>query len=754
MSLELKTEKGGSVSVRYTLGAGIILSIIFAAAAFAQNVAAPSPVEASQGLEEIVVTAERRENTIQRSSVIIDSYSGAQLAGVTQAQDLTELSPGVQIGAEGPNLQVYIRGVGDSADNSRSQGAVPFNVDGVYIPRGNAAETSFFDINRIEVLKGPQGTLYGRNASGGAVNIITNAPDLSGVSGDFGAEVGNYNDLKADGALNVALTDTFAVRGAFEVADRDGYTTTGGNDVKIRAGRIRALWQPNSDISLLVNTDVGEQSGYGSSAVVYPTSGGNPWRSTTAAPLAWPFLLGPTTAPYLTPNDSFLDTHIWGISAEFNWKLPFATLTVLPGHRAETMQYVTYPTLFRYAEDLHDKQDTVEIRLSNQNDFIKWVVGYYFYDEKPRALSEPTLLSLGNAVNYDETIRANAGFGQTTISATDSLRFIVGARYTEERNSGTYGIGTGALPQVPYQQAGPLTEVSPITASRVNWKGGIEYDLAPQSMLFATAATGFKAGGYASTPSCGPEVYKPETLTAYEVGSRNRFFGNTLQINGEAFRWKYKNQQVSDVTLDNCGETANLTFNVGTSTITGGDLDTLWQITKSDIAHLSVEYAQGKYSQFSFSQAGAGVYAAGGGTRCSADGGAAAGLYTIDCSGQQITRLPTWSGTARFEHDFNVPVIPGDFSLSVAADFASARWLDLSYLPTGRVPGYIMENAQLGYNTPDKRWTVTAFVDNISNRPVYTSGSAIGSPSPNGYSYYANFIDPPRMFGVRARVKF
>jgi iron complex outermembrane receptor protein len=741
------------MSYSKSLGATVMAGVVLASAAWAQSVATAPPGAAAEGLEEIVVTAERRENTIQRSSVIVESYSGAQLAGVTRAEDLTELSPGVQIGSEGPNLQVYIRGVGDSADNSRSQGAVPFNVDGVYIPRGNAAETSFFDINRIEVLKGPQGTLYGRNASGGTVNIITNAPDLSGTSGNFGAEVGNYNDLKADGALNVALSDTFALRGAFEVADRDGYTTTGGDDVKIRAGRIRALWQPNSDVSLLINADIGEQGGVGAGAVVYPTSGGNPWRSTTASPLPWAYLLGPPTAPYLTPDDSFLQTHIWGLSAELNWKLPFATLTLLPGHRVETMQYVTYPTLFRYAEDLHDKQDTVEIRLSNQTDFIKWVVGYYFYDEKPTALSEPTLFSLGNAVNYNETIRANAGFGQTTISATESLRFIVGARYTEERNSGSYGIGTGALPYVPYEQVGPATQVSPITASRVNWKGGVEYDLAPQSMLFATAATGFKAGGYASTPSCGPDPYKPETLTAYEIGSRNRFFGNTLQVNGEAFRWKYKNQQVSDVTLDNCGETANLTFNVGNSTITGADVDTLWQITKADIAHLSAEYAQGKYSQFSFTQAGAGIYAPGGGSHCAADPGAG-GFFTIDCSGQQITRLPTWSGTARLEHDFNVPVIPGDFSLSVTADFASARWLDLSYLPNGRVPGYVLENAQLGYLTPDKRWTVTAFVDNISNRAVYTSGAAIGSPAPNGSSYYANFIDPPRMFGIRARVKF
>jgi iron complex outermembrane recepter protein len=732
--------------------------LLLGSGAFAQSAApatASQPAAASEGLEEITVTAERRENTIQRSSVIVESYSAAALAGVSQPQDLTQLSPGIQIGAEGPNLQVYIRGVGDSADNSRSQGAVPFNIDGVYIPRGNAAETSFFDINRIEVLKGPQGTLYGRNASGGTVNIVTNSPDLTQTGGDFGVEVGNYNNVKVDGALNVALSSTFAIRGAFEVADRDGYTTTGGDDEKIRAGRIRALWEPNDDFSLLLNTDVGQVGGYGSGAVVLPTSGGNPWRSSTANPLPWFFLLGPTTAPYLTPNDSFLDSHIWGVSAELNWKLPFATLTVLPGYRVQKMEYVAYPLQFRYAEDLNDKQDTVEIRLSNQNDFAKWVVGYYFYDEKPKALSEPTLLSLGNAVNYDEQTRANAVFGQTTLSATDSLRFIAGVRYTQERNSGNYEIGTGALPLVPFIPAGAATQVAPITASRVNWKGGVEYDLAPQSMLFATAATGFKAGGYASTPSCGPEVYKPETLTAYELGSRNRFFGNTLQVNAEAFNWKYKNQQVSDVTLDNCGEDANLTFNVGSSTISGGDLDTLWQFTSADTAHLSVEYAQGKYSSFSFSQFGNGVYAPGGGSRCAANA-TGGGYYSIDCSGQQITRLPEWSGVGKYEHGFHLPIaaIPGDFAVSATANFASARWLDLSYLPTGRVPGYITENAELNYSTPDHKWTVTGYVDNISNRAVYTSGSAIGSPSPNGYSYYAAYVDPPRMFGVRVRTSF
>jgi iron complex outermembrane receptor protein len=719
-------------------------------AAAAETAADTTAVAPDAQLDEIVITAERRESTVQKSSVVIDVLSAQQLEGVTGGRQLSQLDPGVQIGQTGANLQIYIRGVGDNTSNARSQPGVPFNLDGVYLPRGTQAAGNFFDLDRVEILKGPQGTLYGRNASGGTINLITNRPNFNGYSANFDVDLGNYAERTYEGAVNLPVASTLALRGAFQVNDADNYTTDSGSQSTV-SFRGRALWQPVESFSIMANIDNEHVSGEPLAQVPYPSDGPNPWRSVLQPPYPWAYQFNPTTAPYTAPTDSLYRNNVTGESLEANWHTPFGTLTVLPALRRQDQVSITYGTNFRFVDNPTSIERTFEVRFANQIDRFNYVVGYYHYGENFRGETDPIQGTFNLAVYTDNQIKSNAAFGQTTFSVIDRLRLIAGVRYTEEQQSGFYQGGHSGYPLVPFTPTTPIDSVSPITAVKVTAKGGVEFDLTDQSMLYATIGDGFKGGGFVGTTECGAASWKPEELTAYEFGSRNRFLDNRLQVNGEVYKWKYTNQQISALALDRCGVPGFFTFNIGQANIYGASSDIVAKPTRLDTARFGVEYSHGTYDNFRLTQLGPGAYAPANGSKCSVapSGG---GLFTADCDGEPLIRLPTWSGNGGYEH-----LIPlwSDYNIALRASyvFASARWMDIGYLPNGRAKGYIKEDADVVFNA--KHWAVALWAKNLSNVATYESGGSISnSKAPNGYLYYSDAIDPPRTFGVRATVRF
>jgi iron complex outermembrane receptor protein len=716
------------------------------------QVSAPATVAAVQGgaIGEVVITAERRTNTVQKTSIAIDVLTGEALKGVTGADQLGMIDPGLQIG--GPtNLQVYVRGVGDNTSNSRNQPGVPFNLDGVYLARGTEAAGNFFDLNRIELLKGPQGTLYGRNASGGIINIITNRPSLAAFGGDINVEYGNYNSTKIDGALNVPLTSTLAARGAFQYTNQENYTTDSGSQNSI-AGRVRVLWTPTPDLVVLANADIEHVGGEPVAIVSYPAQGGNPWKSANQPPYPWTYQFNANTAPYTTPNDSRYESTTVGTSAEIDWKTPYGALTLMPAYRRQGQDSVTYASNFRYVDNPNSAETTLEARFANDIGPLKYVVGYYHYYQSYEGEANPIQGNETGATKIIYNIDADAGFGQATYSITDKFRLIGGGRYTVETTNGGGYDGKGAYPYVPFTVTSAFIPVH-FSAKNFSYKGGAEYDLTPKNMLYVTASTGFKGGGFTITPTCGSFSWQPETLLAYDVGSRNRFLDDRLQINGEGFVWQYHNQQISALNLDSCGDKAFLTYNIGQSTIYGADLDIVGRITANDTVHLGFEYAHGTYNSFSFTQLGAGNYAPALGSKCSATA-TGGGFDTINCNGQSLTRLPQWSGDGSYEHVFKL-ANEDNIAFHATMSFTSTRLIDIAYLPNDAVPATVTGNADLTYNA-SKHWSVALWVKNIGNTAVYSSGGAVsGSVAPNnGTPVYADYIDPPRTFGVRLSDKF
>jgi iron complex outermembrane receptor protein len=743
------------------LGASASLGAV---AAFAQSASAP---QAAPGvLEEIIVTAQRREETVQKSSLSIQVLSDDELwqAGVVRASDLNRVVPGIQVAGGGNAAQIYIRGVGDFAASPLSNPAVAVNVDGVYISRPQGVNSSFYDLARLEVLRGPQGTLYGRNASGGALNLVTNRPSLDSMNGYVSVGLGNYSLVEAQGAINVPLSDTVAIRAAANVVQRDGYLSDDTDDEDTTAGRVRLLWQPSEALSLLLNADVAEEKGKGPGYVQLPRpSGTDPWLS-GSSPQSNGILAGTPPIGFLVApigTDTFRDNTFWNVSAELNWDFGPATLTVIPAFRDADISERNYPAGLRNTiPESSSEQTTLEVRLGNASDQLKWVVGAYYYKEEQEAEQQIFQGILqDNVISYTPDSKSYAAFGEATFSVTERLRLIAGARYTEEDKSVEGTIYTNSPVAAPPGAPLPfLLEVfgGDESFSDTTWKAGLEYDVTPDNMLFATAGTGFKAGGFNQTVAP-MDTFDPEELTAYQLGSRNRFADGRVQLNAEVYYWDYKDQQIGHVVFDPVGNINFVTDNAGQATIQGANIDLVAAITDNDRVELFVEYNDTEYDEFTYETAysifGAPIFNPAS-TACPFSApfpGPSFGtlLTTIDCSGQELPRAPQWVASAAYEHTFRFGN-GSSVSARVSGQYTDARWLNFEYVATERADSNEVYNLDLTYVSPHGNWTISAFVHNLDDEAVYTGGGEQGFAPPLVYAT----IGAPRTYGARLQYAF
>lgn len=723
-------------------------------------------------LQEIVITAQRRTEDAQKTSLSIQVLSGAALerAGTTDLVGLTTQVPGLQVAPVGSTLSIFFRGVGGYVSNPLGDSAVATSVDGVYVGTSSAIGSNFFDLARVELLKGPQGTLYGRNASGGALNVITQGPVLDKVDGYVEVEGGNYNLARITGAVNIPMGQTFAVRGAFQVIDHSGYLDTNENDQKDRAARIRTLWEPNDDLTLAVNADYAHSGGRGNGQVGYPLfDPRHPWNDIAdARGNAILQGLSPVQVP-VNGTDNRQDNDFANFSAQLDYKLGWATLTLLPAYRHSSEDFLQEDGLI-YGQNNRVKQKSFEARLGDSGNRVKWVVGGYYYsqDQDVYATADASPVVLSNDPVYNTTDKAPAGFGEVTFSVTDSLRLIGGARYTKETKSISgelidYSLVTnppGGGP-IPNRYGGPGGhEQEPIGGdkafSATTWKVGTEYDLTPQNLLFATVSTGFKSGGfYAASPGPNPAApensYEPEKLKAYTIGSRNRFLDDRLQVNAEAFYWDYKNKQESTIGFTAGGGLALEIFNAANATLKGLSLDIKAKPSSLDTVSLFAEYNDATYGSFVYKEPDA--FFSPGGVGCKFEALPAApgalGFTQVNCSGFPLIHAPRWTGSTSYEHRFPVP---GGSSLSaqIDAQVSSPYFLAPDYTPQSKAAGYVEGNASLSYIPPVGSWSVTAWVRNFTDRPVYTGGNEAPLEPPLHFSG----INPPRTFGLRAKYSF
>jgi iron complex outermembrane receptor protein len=721
--------------------------------------AAPAPAAEPSSLDEIIVTANRREENLQKASLSIEALSSEQLVtrGVTDSQSLNDVVPGLKIAYTSAQVQTFVRGVGDIAANPYTQASVSLNMDGVYIARSSAFGSVFFDTARVEVLRGPQGTLYGRNSSGGALNIISNAPRLGELGGYVSGEFGNYDLQRFQGALNVPLGDTMALRGALQLVHRDGYISDGSNDDESQAGRLRFLWKPSDTFTLNVIGEAAHMGGRGYGRLFRPALFNDPWTG-SQDPRITPALFPTLRRRNPGGNTNEIDFH--GLSAEANWDLGFATLTAIPAYR-----YVLTDTSIGADAVTTDRnlsvQTSFEARLAGEVGRAEWVVGAFAFEEDQDVYlinDQRQASPLSGAFQIQDVdlllTEAWAVFGEVNYDITDRLRVLAGVRYTDEART-----KSARLFQTTFTNGvAGVTAVTDISAAQegtaTTWRVGGEYDLTADSMLFYTASKGFKSGGFDPTTS---DQFQPEFLLAHTLGLKSRFFDNSLQMNVEAFYWEYTDQQISFLGQSTTGVSTFITRNAGQATIKGISLDSIWQITDNDKLDLGLEYLNTNYDEFIYSTPGsspAGTVLTDG---CISRGPAGPpGLIRSDCSGRQLQRAPEWTANLRYSRRIDLDN-GGAVELGATAKYQSDHVIGVNWVsPNFRQDAYTLFDFDATYTSPDGAWSLQGYVRNAEDEAIYQAASNQSSIAPTTGLLRGSIaaIGNPRTFGMRLRYNF
>ena len=509
------------------------------------------------GVGEIVVTAQKREESLQDTPISLVALSGRELETrqINGLNDLRSNVPNLQLTPH-PNsaatTQVFMRGVGLNDDQITQDPSTAIYMDGVYVARSQGLAMDVADLERIEVLRGPQGTLYGRNATGGAINFITRKPKLGEFGGKLQGSVGNYDYWRLKGSVNIPVGDTLAIGLSYLRAKKDGYVKNRGlgvsrfGDQDRTAYRADVLWEPTPNLSLRYSYDrseIGDTPAYITRVPFYPAKADRPKESAS-------------TVAGLLANDVVSQGH--ALTAEWEASDALTVRSISSYRKLNNFQNQDYvsgalrPQALQRNQSL-TKQDqfSQELQLVGSlfDGSLEYVVGAYYFEEDGtyHAANLPTT---GTATNYtDATIdnSSKALFGQFTWTpkGIERLHVTVGARYSRDKRAATLATST-------QNGAGPIVPVSAGAGSRVFTDFSptfvIAYDAADNVNLYAKAVKGYKTGGFNTRASSSARFnagFGEETLWSYELGMKSQFLDNRVRLNVAAFTSKYRDIQIN-----------------------------------------------------------------------------------------------------------------------------------------------------------------------------------------------------------------
>ena len=757
-----------------------------------------------QGLGEIVITAQRRSESLQRAGVAVSAVQGADLinAGVTQPAELTKLVPALTIQPSSTGNLIFLRGVGNFTQTPNSDPAIAFNYDNVYIGRPTSTSGLFFDLQRIEVLKGPQGTLYGRNATGGAINVIPVQPEMGELSGYASASYGNYNTINAEGALNLPLGETGGFRVSASTSNHDAYLDDGNYDEETSSLRLQLKGELTPDLTVRVAGDYEQTRGRGfgvsylgryafnprAGAYAFVPSGIDLKRGIyTADSQAFRMTApaGPSgrTLDAIAPTP-FQNNEFYGVNAEIGYRTSFGTLTVIPAWRHASLNFLSEAAAFPYRNREQDEQFSIEARFSGDRiGIFDYTIGGFYYDDSIENRTVVNVSAAENFLNQRYTTESYAPFARLTANLTERFRVIGGLRYTKDiktfdasstaltlvctvRVQGVPTCPTATLfptvdnpAQLPFPiPAGPqpipqgrsgaiIVRTNSLydnrlVDDRVTYRAGVEFDVRPQSLFYASVETGFRSGGFSA--AVGFETYDPETITAYTLGLKNRFLDNRLQLNLEAFRWEYRDQQVSHVGLDLTGRTTQFIENIGRSRIQGIEAEARVLVTPDTLIAADVQYLDAKNKFFTYQQGAGGLPPL---TGCDVSLDADPRFFNVDCAGRQPYNSPRFTVNVSGQQTLHL----GDYDLVLGANtqFKSARNVGFEFLPEQRVDSNFQTNAQAVFGPAGERWSIAAFVRNIEGDRIILSAQT----HPLANTLVAT-TTAPRTYGLRGSIRF
>lgn len=725
---------------------------VAAGQACAQAAADTATAETGPKLEEVIVTAQKVAQPASKTPISMAVITGDSLkaSGTNDPRGLTDAVSNVQVGTEAGKLQITIRGVLNTDATEKGDPSTAFHVDGMYVGRPEAQLGSFMDVERVEILRGPQGTLYGRNATGGAVNLISNKPTQV-FGGKFNADIGNYGTRRFEGVLNVPVNDMLSFRGALSSNKHDTYLKP-GPDMTVPlesqddyAGRLHALLTLSPKTSWLLTAETSHQGGDGGTPVPMtnffpvgpniPVTSGNNYvgpgstvdSNGNPTSVVQPVYVDRGASVQRTVFGRFVrnpydnNTHN-SLRSEFKTDVGFADLTYQIGYMRSRLDGLFNGTYFSfpfYAQGTGvTRQVSHELRLnSNKPGPFKWLAGaYLFREDMTRELSFNTVtpgptITLPFAPQIQN--RSKAAFGQTTLSLTESLRLVTGLRYTED-------VKSGFDPVAGWDHRGDEAA----KFRKTNYRVGLDYDLTRQTFVYGALATGYKAGGFNTDSRAG--IYKPEQLNALSAGVKTRQLGGRLQLNAEVFLYDYKDMQNSStvcvgVTPDTCG---SFTVNVGKVRSKGLDLDGQYLITESDRLNFALGLLKTEFKDF-------------------VPVNDTVNNVRISFTGQPTDRSPETTARLGYTHTFAF-----DSGQQVAA-YLGTRFSSSYFVsdPSAGIryeqPSHHKSDAHVTYRPASDKYFVQAYVKNIENTIT------IESRVPGSLQ-----ISDPRTFGVRFGTQF
>lgn len=776
-----------------------------------QRAEAPEAVAEEPEITDIVVTAERREASLSRTGTALAVVTGETLvqSGVSQAGQLSALVPALSASnVGGANAIFFVRGVGNFTVNGYSDPAIAFNYDGVYVGRPTSTSGVFYDLERIEVLKGPQGTLYGRNATAGAINVLPTRPKLGESSGYVTAGYGNYDAFSVQGAINLPIGEDGAIRVSGNVIDRGAYMSDGTSDEKTQAFRIQMRTDLTPDLSLRVGADYSHSGGRGMGATYLLAYAYNPATQTfTPRPSNFDLSSGMFDAQSqafrqtlfaggagrtlgVLDDGTYNDNTFFGVNATVELKTGAGTITFIPAWRYSDLDNISANNGGRNWIQEKDEQTSLELRFnSDRIGMFDFILGGYFFNETVKGNYSFNATPLQAFQDFTNTTKSWAAFGRATAHLSDSLRLIGGIRYSsdEKQFEGqvnafvirclTIVAGRPSCPTVPLFPtvdspgllpapffvppaggAGPIVVGGvPTGAILINAQTNVNSPLSNSRTNFRAAVEYDVAPGtlaYASFETgyrsggfalaFGHETYNPEYIDAYTIGLKSRLLDNRLQLNVEGFLWKYRDQQVSHSGLDARGNNAFFTENIGRSTIQGFEVDAKALVTPTTLLSANIQYIDSNADSFTYVVP---VGAAPPYTGCGVSVNPAnAAQHLVNCSGLPAYNSPKWTINLAAEQTFNI----GDFKLvgTIDTQYKSRRWVSFEYIV--EQPASWTTNAQISFGPQSDKWSIAAFVRNIENDRLITFAPSFAG----GVSAFMGMSTPPRTYGVRATVKF
>jgi len=545
-----------------------------------ESKAETSANESDHGIEKIIVTSERRAQSLQDVPVAVTALSSKQLHdnGTFDLDSISNQTPSFTMTEYGVGEpQLFIRGIGSTIDSIGADSSVAVFIDEVYVGRSAGATSEIFDLERVEVLRGPQGTLYGKNVVGGAINIISKKPtedfdiSLEGTLGTYGQQ-----DIRA--AVRGSLAENVFGSLSLSTRNRDGFSknlTTGGDmdDLHNHSARGMLRILPNDDMELTISADymVGRANG----------------NARHMDPIGGPF--APLFSSIVSPNprerrhavdagDGNQDRDIWGISANFAWQLDDVTFNSITAYRdtaysvfvdvtgAEFIagDFTSFPLRFNQIVDQSAAQFSQEFRLSGETDTLNWVTGLYYLREDGKRIETsdqtfqpplaPVPAALLRVTTHDQAnvTDSYAVFGQVTYAINDDLNLTGGLRWSKDEKVFTNdATRTGAFGLAAF----PFSVAESKSWDAFTPRLSLDYRLSQDLMFYGTYSKGFKSGGWDGQPvtvEAARESFDPEYANNFEIGTKTQWFNNRLRLNVSTYMIDYTDLQVQQLLdLDN-----------------------------------------------------------------------------------------------------------------------------------------------------------------------------------------------------------